>query len=134
MINNLSSFQRMSAVRRGPRPRGGVTAVGVRGAQNIIALPVVNEKIESLIRELPGAEGARLFHERVTASDARAFRAFERDGGLLADALALAAWSPLLATTLEQRTDYLAWLARERVASSRVREADELGESLARFA
>ncbi|HVF42203.1 MAG TPA: hypothetical protein VM936_04285, partial [Pyrinomonadaceae bacterium] len=54
--------------------------------------------------------------------------------GLLADALALAAWSPLLATTLEQHADYLAWLARERVASARVREAEELGESLARFA
>ncbi|HVF67361.1 MAG TPA: hypothetical protein VM914_06845, partial [Pyrinomonadaceae bacterium] len=85
------------------------------------------------MRELPDPEGARLFYERVT-SDARAARAFGRDEGLLADALALAAWSPLLATTLEQHADYLAWLARERVASARVREAEELGESLARFA
>src|SRR5215212_6294953 len=68
------------------------------------------------------------------ASGARAARAFERDGGLLADALALAAWSPLLATTIEQHTDHLAWLARERVSSARVRETEELGESLARFA
>lgn len=85
------------------------------------------------MRELPDPEGARLFYERVTASGARAARAFERDEALLADALALAAWSPLLATTLEQNSDYLAWLARERVASARVREAEELGESLARF-
>jgi glutamate-ammonia-ligase adenylyltransferase len=97
-------------------------------------LPAPDEKTESLIRELPDPEGARLFYERVTASHARASRAFERDEGLLADALALAAWSPLLATTLEQHTDYLAWLARERVSSARVRETEELGESLARFA
>ena len=97
-------------------------------------MPAPDEKTESLIRGLPGPEGARLFYERVTAAHARAARAFERDEGLLADALALAAWSPLLATTLEQHADYLAWLARERVASARVREAEELGESLARFA
>jgi glutamate-ammonia-ligase adenylyltransferase len=97
-------------------------------------LPEPDEKTESLIRELPDPEGARLFYERVTASHARAARAFERDEGLLADALALAAWSPLLATTIEQHTDYLAWLARERVSSARVRETEELGESLARFA
>lgn len=82
---------------------------------------------------MPDPEGARLFYERVTSSGARASRAFG-DERFLADALALAAWSPLLATTLEQHADYLAWLARERVASARVRETEELGESLARFA
>ena len=86
------------------------------------------------MRELPDPEGARLFYERLTASHTRAARAFERDEGLLADALALAAWSPLLATTLEQHADYLAWLARERATAARVRETEELGESLARFA
>lgn len=97
-------------------------------------MPAPDKKTESLIRELPDPEGARLFYERVTAAHSRAARAFERDAGLLADALALAAWSPLLAATLEQHTDYLAWLSRERVASARVRETEELGESLARFA
>src|ERR1044072_1482092 len=91
------------------------------------------EKIKTLVRELPDPEGARLFYERVTASHARASRSFERDEGLLADALALAAWSPLLATTLEQHTDYLSWLARERV-DARVRATEELRESLSRFA
>jgi len=91
------------------------------------------EKTEALLRELPDPDGARLFYERLTAADARAARAFARDEGLLADALALAAWSPLLANTLEQSPDYLQWLARER-GSARVREAEELGESLARFA
>jgi glutamate-ammonia-ligase adenylyltransferase len=91
------------------------------------------EKIEKLVRELPDPEGARLFYERVTAGPSRAARAFERDEGLLADALTLAAWSPLLATTLEQTPEYLGWLARER-ADARVRTTEELGESLARFA
>ena len=91
------------------------------------------EIIEALVRDLPDPEGARLFYERVTAGQARASRAFERDEGLLADALTLAAWSPLLATTLEQQSEYLSWLARER-ADARVRTTEELGESLARFA
>src|SRR5438105_5503755 len=89
--------------------------------------------MEQLVRQLPDTEGARLFYERMAAEHPRAARAFERDAGLLADALALAAWSPLLANTLEQNPDHLAWLARERVAA-RVRETEELGESLARFA
>jgi glutamate-ammonia-ligase adenylyltransferase len=96
-------------------------------------LRTTGEKIESLVRELPDPEGARRFYERVTSEHARAARAFERDEGLLSDALALAAWSPMLATTIEQNPDYLAWLAREKVLT-RVREAEELGEQLARFA
>ena len=96
-------------------------------------MPAPDEKTESLIRELPDPEGARHFYERVTSSDARAARAFGRDEGLLADALALAAWSPLLATTLEQNPEYLGWLARER-SDARVRTTEELRESLARFA
>jgi [glutamine synthetase] adenylyltransferase / [glutamine synthetase]-adenylyl-L-tyrosine phosphorylase len=96
-------------------------------------LSAPDEKTESLIRELPDPEGARHFYERVTSGDARAARAFGRDEGLLADALALAAWSPLLATTLEQNAEHLGWLARER-AEARVRTTEELRESLARFA
>ena len=52
---------------------------------------------------------------------------------MLSDALALAAWSPLLSTTLEQNPDYVSWLKRER-ADVRVRTRDQLKESLARFA
>ncbi|MFL6254434.1 MAG: hypothetical protein ACJ74T_05405 [Pyrinomonadaceae bacterium] len=98
-----------------------------------MTLSAAKEKIESLVRELPDPEGARLFYERVTSVHARVARAFVRDEGLLADALALAAWSPLLGTTLEQNPDYLGWLARER-ADARVRATEELRESLARFA
>lgn len=96
-------------------------------------MPTPDEKTESLIRELPDPEGARHFRERAAAASQRAARAFGRDEGLLADALALAAWSPLLATTLEQNPEYLGWLARER-ADARVRTTEELSESLARFA
>jgi hypothetical protein len=69
----------------------------------------LDEKIESLARELPDAEGARLFYERITSEHPRVKRQFERDAGLLSDALALAAWSPLLSTTLSQNPDYLNW-------------------------
>ncbi|HEX3558359.1 MAG TPA: hypothetical protein VHU19_04100 [Pyrinomonadaceae bacterium] len=93
----------------------------------------LSENIEALARDLPDAEGARRFYERMAAEHPATARAFERDAGLLADALALAAWSPLLANTLEQNPEHLAWLARER-AAARVHETEELGESLARFA
>jgi glutamate-ammonia-ligase adenylyltransferase len=96
-------------------------------------LPAFNEKIESLVRDLPDTEGARLFFERLQAEHPRAVKTLTRDAGLFSDALALSAWSPLLATTLAQNPDYLAWLARERV-QTRVRSREELTESLARFA
>ncbi len=91
-----------------------------------------DEKIESLVRGLPDAEGARMFYERLAAEHARAAQKLVRDEGLLSDALALAAWSALLGTTLAQHPDYLHWLARER-ADTHVRTTEELGESLARF-
>ena len=96
-------------------------------------MPAFNEKIESLVRDLPDAEGARFFLERLQAEHPRAVKTLMRDAGLFSDALALSAWSPLLATTLAQNPDYLAWLARERV-QTRVRSREELTESLARFA
>lgn len=91
-----------------------------------------DEKVESLLRDLPDADGARLFFERLRAEHPNAVRKLQRDAGLLADALALASWSPLLATTLLQNPDYLTWLARER-AQAHVKSREELNESLARF-
>lgn len=85
------------------------------------------------MRDLPDAEGARGFYERLAAEHPRAAQKLIRDEGLLSDALALAAWSPLLATTLGQHPDYLNWLARERL-DTHVRTTEELNESLARFA
>ena len=90
-------------------------------------------KTEFLLRDLPDPNNARLFLERVTNDNPRANQTLLKQPALLADVLAIAAWSPLLANTIEQNPDYLAWLSRER-SEPRVRSADELKESLARFA
>jgi glutamate-ammonia-ligase adenylyltransferase len=95
-------------------------------------LPEFKEKIDSLICDLPDATGAQLFFERLEANNPRVIQTLMRDGGLLSDVLALAAWSPLLATTLEQNPEYFQWLGRERL-QTRLRTREELKESLARF-
>lgn len=92
----------------------------------------LDEKLESLVRDLPDATGARLLLERLQTEHPRAVKTLVRDAGLLSDVLALAAWSPLLATTLAQNPDYLAWLGRERL-HTRVKSREEFNESLARF-
>jgi [glutamine synthetase] adenylyltransferase / [glutamine synthetase]-adenylyl-L-tyrosine phosphorylase len=97
------------------------------GVQNLDA------KVEALVRDLPDENGARLFLERLSNEQPRAFQKLLREPALLSDSLALAAWSPLLATTLEQNPDYISWLLRER-ADVRVRTCEQLKESLARFA
>jgi len=94
---------------------------------------MLDEKVESLLRELPDQNGARVFLQRLADEHPPEFNKLKRAPGLLADALALAAWSPLLAATIEQSPDYLSWLARERV-NPRIRTPEELRESLARFA
>lgn len=86
-----------------------------------------------LLRELPDQNGARLFFEGLAKEQPRAHQFLLKKPALLADVLALAAWSPLLATTLEQNPDYFSWLSRER-ADPRVRTCEELKEALARFA
>ena len=85
------------------------------------------------IHDLPDQNGPRLFLERLAKEQPRAHQTLLKQPALLADVLALAAWSPLLATTLEQNPEYLPWLSRER-ADPRVRTCDELKEALARFA
>lgn len=90
-------------------------------------------KVEALIRDLPDEKGARLFLNRLANEQPRTLQKLIRDPALLSDTLALAAWSPLLATTLEQNPDYVSWLKRERT-DIRVRTRDQLKESLARFA
>jgi glutamate-ammonia-ligase adenylyltransferase len=92
-----------------------------------------NQQIESHVRELPDASAARSFIERLETEHPRVVRILSLDPGLLSDSLALAAWSPLLTTTLSQHPEYISWLARERL-QTRVRSRDELNESLARFA
>ena len=89
--------------------------------------------VEQLLRQLPESHNARLLFTRLVDGHDSIRRLFQRQPGLLSDVLAIAAWSPLLATTLEQNPDYLTWLQRERT-STRVRTREEMGESLARFA
>ena len=89
--------------------------------------------LEFLLRDLPDQNAARLFLERLAKEQPRAHQNLLKQQALLADVMALAAWSPLLSTTLEQNPEYLSWLSRER-ADTRVRTRDELKESLARFA
>jgi glutamate-ammonia-ligase adenylyltransferase len=96
-------------------------------------MPKSEANLEFLLRDLPDQNGARLLLERLSNEQPRAFRSLNSQPALLADVLALAAWSPLLATTLEQNPEYFSWLARERT-DTRVRSRDELKESLARFA
>ena len=96
-------------------------------------LKLETASVEALIRGLPDEQGARLFLERFANEQPRAYRTLLKESGLLSDVLTLAAYSPLLATTLEQNPDYVPWLLRER-QNSRVRTREELKEALARFA
>jgi glutamate-ammonia-ligase adenylyltransferase len=93
----------------------------------------LDAKVDFLLRDLPDQTGARLFIERLANDSPRVYQTLLKQTPLLADVLAIAAWSPLLATTLEQNSEYLHWLSRERL-DPRVRTSDELKESLARFA
>ena len=93
----------------------------------------VDAKVEFLLHDLPDEHGARLFLERLAKEHPGTYQNLLSEPALLADSLALAAWSPLLATTLEQNPDYFSWLARERT-NPKVRTSDEFKESLARFA
>jgi [glutamine synthetase] adenylyltransferase / [glutamine synthetase]-adenylyl-L-tyrosine phosphorylase len=91
------------------------------------------ETVEFLLRDLPDPQGARSALERLEKESPRYYQQLVKQPALLADVVALAAWSPLLSTTLEQNPDYLSWLSRERT-NPRLRTRDELKESLARFA
>ena len=91
------------------------------------------EIVARLLVQLPDQRTAQLLFDRLTLENRSLERAFQRDPGLLSDVLTIAAWSPLLATTLENNPDYVTWLQRERTIT-RVRTREELGESLGRFA
>src|SRR5260370_19226174 len=89
--------------------------------------------VEQLLRQLPESHGAQLLFSRLVDGHPSILRLLQREPGLVSDVLAIAAWSPLLATTLEQNPEYVTWLQRER-SSIRVRNREELAESLGRFA
>jgi [glutamine synthetase] adenylyltransferase / [glutamine synthetase]-adenylyl-L-tyrosine phosphorylase len=94
---------------------------------------VTDEFLARLLARLPEPRVAGDLYRSLVNQKPSLARLFERERGLLADVLALAAWSPWLATTLENNPEYVSWLQRERLIT-RVRTPDELRESLARFA
>lgn len=90
------------------------------------------DKNEPLIRDLPDPAAARRFLEQFGEKHAAAFVKLQKNEALMSDALALSAFSPLLATTMLQHPEHLWWLERKR-RDSGVRSTDELIESLAQF-
>lgn len=92
-----------------------------------------NDKLQNLIENLPDAESAKRFIENFSAKNPSQFRRLEKNEGLFSDVLTIAAFSPLLSTTLLQNPSYIAWLESQR-KSSKVRGKEEILESLARFA
>ena len=91
------------------------------------------ETVNRLLAQLPNPRSPQLLFEQLVSEHKSLERIFLRDPALLSDVLTLAAWSPLLATTIENNPDYVIWLQRER-AITRVRTGEELSESLGRFA
>jgi glutamate-ammonia-ligase adenylyltransferase len=87
---------------------------------------------EQLIASLPDADAARRFADEFTASNPAAAARLARDPALLSDVLTIVSFSPLLATTLLQNPEYIAWLQKRRKDSG-VRSMVELLESLAQF-
>jgi len=87
------------------------------------------ETIERIIETLPDPIAARRFYAELIEKVPGASRAKE---ALISDLVTFAAYSPLLATTILQNPEYVAWLGRER-ADTKVRSKDELLESLSRF-
>lgn len=85
-----------------------------------------------LITDLPDPASAERFLSQLAEKHAAVAIKLAKNEALLSDVLTLAAFSPLLATTLLQHPDYIWWLGRKR-RDSGVRGKDELLESLARF-
>jgi glutamine synthetase adenylyltransferase len=85
-----------------------------------------------LTSDLPDVDGPRRFLSTLEELHPRDAAKLQKNDGLLSDVLTLAAYSPLLSTTLLQNPEYLAWLNRKR-KSPGVRTRDELLEALGRF-
>jgi [glutamine synthetase] adenylyltransferase / [glutamine synthetase]-adenylyl-L-tyrosine phosphorylase len=89
-------------------------------------------RVKELSGSLPDPEAAvRFFAEFVSRHPEDSAKLTAKEG-LLADILTLAAFSPLLATTLLQSPEYIWWLEKRRT-DTRPRSKDELLEALSRF-
>lgn len=87
---------------------------------------------EKFYRELADRDAAKRFIDDLAEKHPSHAAKLVKQSALLSDVLTLAAFSPLLATTLLQNPEYLWWLSRKR-SDSGVRSIEELLESLARF-
>ncbi len=90
-------------------------------------------RTDDLIKDLPDRDAATRFLGQLSEAHRAAHAKLLKAEGLLSDVLTLVAFSPLLATTLLQNTEYLWWLNRRRL-DTRMRSKEDLLESLARFA
>lgn len=90
------------------------------------------KNIDSLTRDLPDVESARRFLDQFGEKNPSQINKLLKNEGLLSDTLTLVSFSPLLATTILQTPKYLWWLNRHRT-DSKIRDKEELLESLARF-
>jgi len=91
-----------------------------------------DEKIKSLAAPLPDSEAALRFFDELSSRNVGISEELLGNQGLLSDLLTLAAFSPLLATTLLQNPEYIAWLEKRRT-DTRPRTKEELLESLSAF-
>jgi [glutamine synthetase] adenylyltransferase / [glutamine synthetase]-adenylyl-L-tyrosine phosphorylase len=90
------------------------------------------QNLNSLIEDLPDAESARRFLDQFGEKNPSQNIKLLKNEGLLSDLLTLVSFSPLLATTVLQNPNYLWWLNRHR-SESKIRDKEELLESLGRF-
>ncbi|NNE65869.1 MAG: hypothetical protein HKN33_04825 [Pyrinomonadaceae bacterium] len=86
--------------------------------------------LEKLTKELPDPEAARRFYGQLEESHPSVLKGIDK--GLLSDLLTIAAFSPLLSTTIIRNPSYVSWLGKVRKVTS-VMDKEELQESLARF-
>lgn len=91
------------------------------------------DQTEKLIAELPDSGAARRFLEDLAAKHPEHHERLAANAALYSDVATLAAFSPLLATTLLQTPEYLWWLDGKR-RSAENRDKDVLVASLGRFA
>jgi glutamate-ammonia-ligase adenylyltransferase len=89
--------------------------------------------IEVLTENLPDQHAALLFFAQLSEKFPGEAKKLTKNESLLSDVLTLAAFSPLLSTTILQNPDYVSWLNRQRT-STKVCAKEEILESLARFA
>ena len=92
----------------------------------------MKEGIQKLIEDLPDPNAAERFLKQLEERFPTAAARLLKNDSLTSDVLTLAAFSPLLSTTLLQNPEYFWWLDRKRREAG-VRSKDELLESLGQF-